>query len=70
MKGILLEDEVLSREQETDVEDKLRTVKDLLKEEGLDITEEEKKQIVAAIGLKRGHWLKCPNSKMTLFKNL
>jgi len=66
VKGILLGDEVLSSEQETDVEDRLRTVKDLLKGEGLDITEEEKKQIVSAIGLKRGHWFKCPNSKITL----
>jgi len=68
VNGILLGDDVFSSEQETDVDDKLRTVKDLLREEGLDITEEEKKQIVEAIGLKRGHWFKCPNSKMTLFK--
>ena len=51
--------------------DKEKSAREILKEtlkcmSGLGITEQERVQIVEAMGMKQGHWFKCPNGR-TMF---
>ncbi|XP_019799428.1 NFX1-type zinc finger-containing protein 1 [Tursiops truncatus] len=50
-----------TREDEQLVQRKMEALKATLPCSGLGISEEERAQIVKAIGYPRGHWFKCPN---------
>uniref|UniRef100_A0A8C5L5Q0 Zinc finger, NFX1-type containing 1 n=1 Tax=Jaculus jaculus TaxID=51337 RepID=A0A8C5L5Q0_JACJA len=50
-----------TQEDEQLVQKKLDALKTTLPCSGLGISEEERVQIVNALGLSRGHWFKCPN---------
>jgi hypothetical protein len=52
-----------TEETEKEIADLLTRLKELLKIEGLGITEVERLQIIKAVGLSKGHWFKCPKSK-------
>uniref|UniRef100_A0A8C0YTZ7 Zinc finger NFX1-type containing 1 n=2 Tax=Canis lupus familiaris TaxID=9615 RepID=A0A8C0YTZ7_CANLF len=50
-----------TREDEQLVQKKMEALKTTLPCSGLGISEEERVQIVSAMGFPRGHWFKCPN---------
>ncbi|XP_037666999.1 NFX1-type zinc finger-containing protein 1 [Choloepus didactylus] len=50
-----------TREDERLVQEKMEALKATLPCSGLGISEEERVQIVNAMGFPRGHWFKCPN---------
>ncbi|WAR28363.1 ZNFX1-like protein [Mya arenaria] len=63
MKGILNSEQIRSDSMREKMEETSKLLNDVLKVDGLDITEEERISIVSAVGLSKGHWFKCPNGR-------
>ncbi|XP_040837269.1 NFX1-type zinc finger-containing protein 1 [Ochotona curzoniae] len=61
LRNILERTSKFTVEEERLVKEKLEALKACLPCSGLGISEEERVQIVSAMGLPRGHWFKCPN---------
>lgn len=57
---VLLAPRRYTEEADADVKKRLEELRRMAGS-ALGITEEERRQVVAAVGLKRGHWFKCPN---------
>ncbi|XP_078092539.1 NFX1-type zinc finger-containing protein 1 isoform X1 [Mustelus asterias] len=61
VQGILECTKKFTEDNERFVKEKMKTLKLALPETGLAISEAEKVLIVKAMGLRQGHWFKCPN---------
>ncbi|WAR28359.1 ZNFX1-like protein [Mya arenaria] len=61
IKAILLSKDIFSETMKEKVEETSKLLNDVLKVDGLDLTEEERVSIVSAVGLSKGHWFKCPS---------
>ncbi len=55
----------ISEEKEEEMKERIREVKESLGLTSLGISDEERVQIVSAMGLTRGHWFKCPRGTTT-----
>ncbi|XP_069608345.1 NFX1-type zinc finger-containing protein 1 [Ranitomeya imitator] len=62
LRNVLERSKKFTEEDENFVKAKLKELKESLPRSGLDISESERKMIVQAMGLQRGHWFKCPNN--------
>ncbi|KAL4221265.1 NFX1-type zinc finger-containing protein 1 [Mactra antiquata] len=62
IKKLLLQNRRFVEEKEKRVHAYLKELIDLTNVPGLGITEEERIEIVKAVGLTKGHWYKCPNN--------
>ena len=60
---LITETDRFTEDKENEVSENLIQLKELLKIDGLGITNEERLQIIKAVGLSKGHWFKCPKSK-------
>ena len=56
-------DKAITEDIVEQIKEVLETIKRIMKVEVLGIDEEEKLQIINAVGLRQGHWFKCPNGK-------
>ncbi|XP_004698372.1 NFX1-type zinc finger-containing protein 1 [Echinops telfairi] len=61
VQKILMSTSKFTQEDEQFVQEKMEALKASLPCSGLGISEEERVQIVSAMGYPRGHWFKCPN---------
>ncbi|XP_052040295.1 NFX1-type zinc finger-containing protein 1 [Apodemus sylvaticus] len=61
IRNILEKTSKFTQEDEQLVQKKMDALKTTLPCSGLGISEEERVQIVTALGVPRGHWFKCPN---------
>ncbi|XP_053404555.1 NFX1-type zinc finger-containing protein 1-like [Mercenaria mercenaria] len=66
VESLILDVQRFTEERETEIDSVINHLKDLLKIEGLGITEEERLEIVKAVGLSKGHWFKCAKSKYSV----
>ncbi|XP_006839258.1 PREDICTED: NFX1-type zinc finger-containing protein 1 [Chrysochloris asiatica] len=61
IQKVLMSTRKFTQEDEQLVQEKMEALKASLPCSGLAISEEERVQIVSAMGFPRGHWFKCPN---------
>ncbi|XP_060589825.1 NFX1-type zinc finger-containing protein 1-like [Ruditapes philippinarum] len=62
IENILLKHERYTEDLQKCVRQEFDIIKDLTKIDGLEISGEERLEIVKALGLSKGHWFKCPNN--------
>lgn len=63
-KDWLTKDRRLSETEKTCIKQFLKSMKHLIKKDGLGITDKEREENVRAMELSKGHWFKCPNGKL------